>query len=276
MSEEMIKVQVEDGVGTVTMNRPESLNAMTTAFSNRFEHELRWVARDPAIRAVIVTGAGRAFCAGGDLKNLGQADPLDPLSEKYGDQPIWNDIEMRTQRVRDSAMDCFYLLHSMPKPTIAMVNGPAIGAGTAPALACDFRIVSDQAYFNSGYANVGLSGDAGTNYFLTVVVGPAKAREILFFPRKIEAEEALRLGLATRVVPHAQLEEETKAFARQLAQGPTIAYGHMKENLLAAQLDPRFAFDIEARNFIRCFQTEDNKEAVAAFKEKRNPVFKGR
>lgn len=274
--EEILKTKLEDGVFTITMNRPESMNAQTTALGNRIRDAVRYAARDPDVRVLVITGAGRAFCAGGDIKNLGQVDEQDPLAVKFGKDPRWNDVEMRTERLTD-AVQAYYQLHTMPKPTIAMVNGAAIGAGMSPALSCDFRIASDQAFFNSGYGNIGLSGDIGTAYFLTRVVGTAKAREIMFFPRKVGAEEALRIGLVTRVVPHDQLEAETMAFARELAAGPTLAYGHMKENLTAAlEQSPQVAFDIEARNFMRCFQTEDHKEAVAAFKEKRKPVFRGR
>ena len=276
MSEELIKTRLEEGVFVLTFNRPDSMNAMTTALGNRVADALRLAIRDPEVRVVVLTGAGRAFCAGGDIKNLGEVDALDPLAAKYGNDPRWNGPEMRIQRLIEGAQ-VYYQLQSMPKPPIAMVNGPAIGAGMSPALSCDFRILSDKAYFNCAYANMALSGDIGTAYFLTQVVGTAKARELMFFPRKVEAQECLDLGLATRVVAHEQLEVETMAFARQLAKGPTLAFGHMKENLQAAlELDPRTAFDIEARNFMRCFQTEDHKEAVAAFKEKRAPVFSGR
>jgi 2-(1,2-epoxy-1,2-dihydrophenyl)acetyl-CoA isomerase len=276
MTDELIRTHLESGVFTLTFNRPESMNAMSTAMGNRVADALRMAARDPEVRVVIVTGAGRAFCAGGDIKNLGQGDPLDPLSVKYASTALWNEPEMRIQRLTEAA-HVYYQLHTMPKPTIAMVNGPAIGAGMSPALACDFRIVSEDAYFNCAYANMGLSGDIGTAYFLTAVIGTAKARELMFLPRKVDAQEALRIGLATRVVAPDKLLDETTVFAQQLAEGPTLAYGHMKENLLAAlEQDPRVAFDIEARNFMRCFQTEDHKEAVAAFKEKRKPVFRGR
>ena len=276
MTEDILTTGLENGVFTIAFNRPNSMNAMTTAVGNRLADAVRLAARDPAVRLVILTGAGRAFSAGGDIKNLGQPDPLDPLAVKYGDDPIWNAPELRHQRLVESAQ-VFYQLHSMPKTTVAMVNGPAIGAGMTAALACDFRIMSDEAHFNCAYASMGLSGDIGSAYFLTAVVGAAKAREIMFFPRRIDAHEALRLGLATRVVPHEDLQDETLAFARQLADGPTLTLGHIKENLVAAQaLDAHAAFDIEARNFLRCFQTEDHKEAVAAFKDKRAPIFRGR
>ena len=275
MSEAVILTSLEDGICTITFNRPDSLNAMTTALGNRFAEALRLAARDPDVRVVIVTGAGRAFCAGGDIKNLGQVDEADPLAVKHGNSTRWNDVEMRVQRLNEGAMSS-YLLHTMPKPTIAMINGPAVGAGVVTPLACDFRIMSDEAHFNCAYANMGLSGDIGASYFLTAVLGTARAREVLMLPRKIGAAEAGSMGLVTRVVPHADLHEETRALARQLASGPTLTFGHIKENLQAAlELDPRHAFDIEARNFMRCFQTDDHKEAVLAFKEKRKAVFRG-
>ncbi|HEY6870040.1 MAG TPA: enoyl-CoA hydratase-related protein [Novosphingobium sp.] len=275
MSDELILTDLEHGVLTLTLHRPEAMNAMTTAMGNRFAAALDLARRDPDVRVVVVTGAGRGFCAGGDIKNLGQVDPQDPLAVKHGGSPRWNDVEMRVQRLNDAAL-AYYQLSAMPKPTIAMVNGPAIGAGMAPALACDFRVMSTAAYFNCGYANMGLSGDVGTAYHLVNVVGPARTRELMFMPRKIGAEEALRIGLVTRVAEPDGLLDTTMAVARELAAGPTLAYGHMKENIQAAvELDPRTAFDIEARNFMRCFQTEDHKEAVRAFKEKRKPVFTG-
>jgi 2-(1,2-epoxy-1,2-dihydrophenyl)acetyl-CoA isomerase len=272
----MIKTALEEGVFTLTFNRPEAMNAMNQTFGNRVREALRLAVRDPEVRVLVITGEGRGFSAGGDLKNLGQFDPKDPIGTKYGPDPRWNQLEMRHERLLESAR-AWDSVRTMPKPTIAMVNGAAIGAGMVPALACDFRVCSDAAYFNSGYANVGLSGDVGMTFHLVHVVGPAKARELLFFPRRIDADEALRIGLVTKVVPHAKLREETMKMARELAQGPTLTLGHMKENITAALELPASAyFDIEARNFVRCFETEDHKEAVAAFKEKRKPVFRGR
>jgi 2-(1,2-epoxy-1,2-dihydrophenyl)acetyl-CoA isomerase len=274
--ESLIKPQLQDGILILAFNRPQAMNAMTQALVNRLRHAIRDAARDPDVRVVILTGEGRAFCAGGDIKNLGQPDAADPLAVRMAADPRWKGFEMYMDRLNEAAA-ANHLLRTMPKPTIAMVNGPSVGGGMAPALACDFRILSDQAWFNTGYVDIGLSGDAGTAYFLTCVVGPARARELMMLPRKIDATEALRLGLANRVVPHAALVEETMALARTLAGGPSLALGHIKENLNAAQsLDAREAFDVEARNFARCFQTEDHREAVAAFKEKRRPSFRGR
>lgn len=273
--EPLIKTQFEEGVFIITFNRPECMNAMNQAFCNRMRDVLRMVSRDPDVRVVVVTGAGRGFSAGGDIKNLGRHDTEDPLATRMGNDPRWNEMEMRVERLNETALT-YLLLETMPKPTIAMVNGPAVGAGMVPALACDFRICSDRAYFNSGYANLALSGDIGATYFLTRIVGPARAREILFFPRMLDAQESLQWGLVTKVVPHDSLVAETMAMARELASGPTLAFGHMKENLNAAVEQSAYvAFDIESRNFARCFQTVDHQEAVVAFKEKRKPVFRG-
>lgn len=268
--------RIENGVQIVTLNRPEVMNAMDTEMGGRLDEILQVAALDPDARVVVITGSGRGFCAGGNMKNLGTPDESDPLAAKWGRDPIWNSMEMRSARLRRSALTP-YLLHTMGKPTIAMIHGPVVGAGMSLALACDFRLASPDATFNSGYLNRGLSGDFGANYFVTSVLGPAKAREFLFFPRAVPADEAQRMGLITRMVPEGKLEDEVMAMARKLADGPPIAMGHLKENINSAANDvPQVAFDIEARNFVRCLQTEDCKEAVASFLERRKAVFKGR
>ncbi len=268
--------RIENGVQVVTLNRPEVMNALDGEVCGRLDEILQVSALDPDVRVLVVTGAGRGFCAGGNMKNLGTPDESDPLAAKWGRDPIWNGMEMRSARLRRSAQ-IPYLLHTMGKPTIAMIHGPVVGAGLSLALACDFRIASTDATFNSGYLNRGLSGDFGANYFVTSVLGPAKAREFLFFPRAMAADEALRVGLVTQVAAGGKLEEQTMAMARKLAEGPPIALAHLKENINSAANDiPQVAFDIEARNFVRCLQTEDCKEAVAAFLERRRAVFTGR
>ena len=268
--------RIENGVQIVTLNRPEVMNAIDTEMGNRLDEVLRVAALDPDARVVVITGAGRGFCAGGNMKNLGTPDESDPLAAKWGRDPIWNGMEMRSARLRRGA-ETPYLLHTMGKPTIAMIHGPVVGAGMSLALACDLRVASGDATFNSGYVNRGLSGDYGANYFVTSLLGPAKAREFFFFPRAIPADEALRMGLVTQVAADGKLEEQTMAMAKKLAEGPPITFGHLKENInSAANDDVRTAFDIEARNFVRCLQTEDCKEAVAAFLERRKAVFKGR
>ena len=250
--------RIENGVQVVTLNRPEVMNALDGEVCGRLDEILQVSALDPDVRVLVVTGAGRGFCAGGNMKNLGTPDESDPLAAKWGRDPIWNGMEMRSARLRRSAQ-IPYLLHTMGKPTIAMIHGPVVGAGLSLALACDFRIASTDATFNSGYLNRGLSG------------------EFLFFPRAIAADEALRVGLVTQVAAGGKLEEQTMAMARKLAEGPPIALAHLKENINSAANDiPQVAFDIEARNFVRCLQTEDCKEAVAAFLERRKAVFTGR
>jgi 2-(1,2-epoxy-1,2-dihydrophenyl)acetyl-CoA isomerase len=274
--QDSILSRIEDGIQIITLNRPEVMNAIDSEVSGRLDEILQVAALDPDARVVVITGAGRGFCAGGNMKNLGNPDESDPLAAKWGRDPIWNGMEMRSARLRRSALTP-YLLHTMGKPTIAMIHGPVVGAGMSLALACDFRLASPDATFNSGYLNRGLSGDFGANYFITSVLGPAKAREFLFFPRAVAADEAQRMGLITRMAPEGKLEEETMAMARKLADGPPIALGHLKENINSAANDvPQVAFDIEARNFVRCLQTEDCKEAVASFLERRKAVFKGR
>lgn len=274
--EEVIKTTLRNGVYTLTFNRPEAMNAMNHLMGIRVREAIGLAARDPEVRVVILTGAGRAFSAGGDMKGSSKADPKDPVAAQYGDDPRSYPPEVLRDRLMDTVLK-YDLLRTMPKPTIAMVNGPAVGAGMSVALACDFRICSEAAYFNTTYAALGLSGDVGISFHLTNAVGPAKARELLFFPRKINAEEALRVGLVTKVVSPASLLDETMAMANQLAQGPTLAFGHLKGNIIAAlELGPHAAFDIEARNFARCAETADHRESVAAFKEKRQPVFRGR
>jgi 2-(1,2-epoxy-1,2-dihydrophenyl)acetyl-CoA isomerase len=174
-------------------------------------------------------------------------------------------------------MEVSRLLHEIPKPTIAMVNGPAAGAGMALALACDLRIAGQSARFVTAFAKVGFSGDFGGSYFLSRLVGTGKARELYFTAEPLDAAQALALGVANRVVPDADLAEVTMEFARKLARGPRIALGLMKQNLNAAESGTLAELlDLEARRQIETGQTEDHKEAARAFVEKRAPVFVGR
>ncbi|MFQ5521444.1 MAG: enoyl-CoA hydratase-related protein, partial [Candidatus Methylomirabilia bacterium] len=185
-------------------------------------------------------------------------------------------LEERAQALR-SQLEVSRWLHEMPKPTIAMVRGPAAGAGLALALACDLRIASDSARFGTAFARVGYSGDFGGSFFLTRLVGTAKARELYFTADMLDAREALPLGLVNQVVPDAQLEEATFALASRLARGPAIAYRYMKWNLNASESGTlKDVLDLEAWHQIRCGMTEDHREAARAFIEKREPIFKGR
>ena len=266
----------ETGVLTVTINRPETKNAFDTATQRRMLVAFQDAARDPAVRVLIMTGAGTAFSSGGDVRSLGSPDPDDPIAQKWADEPIWNDVEARTDRLRHF-MEASWLLHRMGKPTIAMVRGPAVGMGLALALACDFRIVSETAFFMTGFARIGLCGDFGGSYFMTKLLGPAKTKEFYMLSERVTAEEAAGLGLVTRLVSDGVLEVQTTEFARRLARGPAVAHRYIKENVQAA-LDESLesALDTEARNMIRCRLSLDCKEAMSATVEKREPRFQGR
>jgi len=254
---------IEDGVATLTMNRPDRRNAMSAEMMEGLAEALPRLAADTNVGVVILTGAGPAFCAGGDVK---------AMAASTGEQTL----EQRTARLRNG-MEASRILHEMGKPTIAMMRGAAAGAGLSMALACDMRFASDQTKFTSAFINVGFSGDYGGSYFLTHIVGTAKARELYYSGEVIQSEEALRIGMINRMIPDADLETETKAFAAKLAAGPRIAMGYMKKNMNAAEQGSlAHCFDLEAMHHSRTGMTEDHKEASKAFVEKRKPVFHSR
>lgn len=260
MTTELIE-HLERGVLTLTLNRPERLNALTVPMTEALLAALRRAAVDTKVRAVVLTGAGRAFCAGGDVKAMAEDDATQ------------HTLESRTLQLREH-MDCSRLLREMPKPTIAVVRGAAAGAGLSLALACDLLIASDTAKFTSAFVKVGLSGDFGSTWFLTQLLGP-RARAFALLSPVVKADEALQLGLATRVVPDAELDAEAATLAHQLADGPSITIAHIKANLNAAEQGATLAqaLDHEAIRHIRCGMTEDHQEAARAFVEKRAPKF---
>jgi 2-(1,2-epoxy-1,2-dihydrophenyl)acetyl-CoA isomerase len=264
MSDEHLLEHVEDKVATITMNRPDALNAVTRDMLKGMYDMVERFAEDPGVGAIVLKGAGRAFCSGGDVKNMASG----------GDADI--PLETRAQTLR-ARMEVSRLLHEVAKPTIAMVRGPAAGAGMSLALACDLRIASETGRIITAFAKVGLSGDFGGSWFLTKLVGPSKARELYFLADPVGAEEALALGLFNRVVPDDKLEAETMELAKRLAHGPTVTLGYMKKNLDAAISQPLAqCLDLEAMHHARTSQTEDHREAAQAFVEKRKPVFQGR
>ena len=255
----------KDGVAVLTLNRPDRLNAMSRPMLDALLEALPRLAEDPAVGVVVLTGAGRGFCAGGDVKAMAEGNEL-------GGQTM----EEKAHALR-TRMEASRWLHELPKPTIAMVRGPAAGAGLSLALACDMRVVSDTARFGTAFARVGYSGDFGGSYYLTQLVGTAKARELYFTADLLDAPQALALGLVNRVVPDARLEEETMALASRLARGPRVAYRYMKRNMNAAEsASLRELLDLEAWHHTRTGMTEDHREAARAFVEKREPEFKGR
>src|SRR5262245_24883004 len=263
MSEDLLEA-VADGVAVLTLNRPGRLNAMSGAMMDRLMEALPRLADDGAVGAVVLTGAGRAFCAGGDVKAMAAGIEMTGVT-----------LEERAQGLR-ARMEVSRWLHEMPKPTIAMVRGAAAGAGLSLALACDLRIAGDSARFGTAFARVGYSGDFGGSFFLTRLVGTAKARELYYTADLLDAHQALGLGLVNRVIPDARLEEETLNLAERLAAGPRIAYRYMKRNLNAAESSTLGELlDLEAWHHSRCGMTEDHREAAKAFVEKRPPVFKG-
>src|SRR5262252_740549 len=254
---------IEDGIATLTFNRPERMNALSTPIMEGLLHGLPRLAGDPAVKVVVLTGAGHAFCAGGDVKDMAQGGEQRSAAEA-------------TSRLR-SRMEVSRILHELPKPTIAMINGAAAGAGLALALACDLRVAGTSARLVTAFVRVGFSGDFGGSYFLTRLVGTAKARELYFTGRPVDADEALTLGLVNRVVPDDQLRDATMELARSLALGPSVALSLMKRNLNGAESgDLTELLDMEAVHQVQTSRTEDHREAAKAFVEKRAPVFTGR
>ena len=263
MSQDLLEA-LKDGVAVLTLNRPDRLNAMSPSMLDALLEALPRLAADPEVGVVVLTGAGRAFCAGGDVKAMAEG-------REFGGTTL----EDKAQALR-SRMEVSRWLHEMPKPTIAMVRGAAAGAGMSLALACDLRVAGDTARFATAFARVGYSGDFGGSWFLTQLVGTGKARELYFTTDIVDAREARELGMVNRVVPDARLEEETLALAARLARGPRIAYRYMKRNFNAAETGTlKDLLDLEAWHHTRCGLTEDHREAAKAFVEKRDPVFRG-
>jgi len=262
-----LQATVEGTVAVLTMSRPERRNALSPAMLQALATTLEACEVDPEVGAVVLTGAGGAFCAGGDVKGMAERNTGGPVP----------DIDSRIHAQRLSQRNTAGRLYKMPKPTIAALPGAAAGAGLALALACDLRIAAETAVMTTAFARVGFSGDYGGTYFLTRLVGTAKARELYFLSERVDMKEALRLGLVNWVVPADQLEKKTMEIARRLASGPRVAYRYMKENLnRAAAGEWDECLDLEATHHIHTGMTEDHKEAARAFVEKREPAFKGR
>jgi 2-(1,2-epoxy-1,2-dihydrophenyl)acetyl-CoA isomerase len=251
-----------DGIAWLTLNRPDRLNAFSPAMLLELRDALQRLGGDTGIGVIIVTGAGRGFCAGGDVKTM----------ESRASQGFEERLET-LHRMHQLPL----LLRTIPKVVIAMVNGPAVGAGLGLAMACDLRIAGRSARFGTGFARVGYSGDFGGSWSLTRLVGTAKARELYLLGDMIDAAAAASLGLANRVVEDEALRDETVALARRIADGPRVAYGYMKRNLFAAETEAfGTVLEMEAAHQARTAMTEDHLEATRAFVEKRRPVFKGR
>jgi 2-(1,2-epoxy-1,2-dihydrophenyl)acetyl-CoA isomerase len=259
---------LDDNVLTLTMNRPEARNAMSNAMTTALAEQLAKAELDPAVKCIVLTGAGKGFCAGGDVKGMASRG-----DGTVGDNTI--DAAIHRQRINQRATAG--KLFKMPKPTIAALPGAAAGAGLSLALACDLRIMASTAVMTTAFARVGFSGDYGGTYFLTQLVGSSKARELYYLSERVSAEEALRLGLTNWVCAPEELASKTREIAGRLAKGPAVAFRYIKENLnraMSGEVDD--CLDLEATHHIHCGQTEDHREAARAFVEKREPVFKGR
>ncbi len=271
MTDQLIETQ-EDGVATLTMNRPDARNALTGEMQNALSEAIGRLAADPTVRAVVLTGAGAAFCAGGDVKGFA-ADTSRGGDAKPG---AGFNMEQRVAGLR-KAMDVVKILYEMPKPTLAVIPGPAAGAGLSLALACDLRIATNTAKLTTAFSKVGLAGDYGGSYFLSHLVGAAKVRELYFTADVITGAEAFALGIVNKAVPAEDLATVAAEYARRLAGLPTIAVGYMKRNLnAAAHATLSEVLDLEAMNMVRTMMTDDHKAASLAFVEKRAPVFAGR
>ena len=264
MTQDLLE-DVNDGVAVLTMNRPDRLNALSPSMLDAMLEALTRLAASAPVGVVVLTGAGRGFCAGGDVKAMAEGLEAEGVT-----------LEERAQSLR-ARMEVSRWLHEMPKPTIAMVRGAAAGAGLSLAMACDMRVASENARFATAFARVGYSGDFGGSYYLTQLVGTAKARELYYTAEILDARQALALGLVNRVVPDADLEKETRALAERLARGPRVALRYMKRNMNAAESGTLGELlDLEAWHHSRTGDTDDHREAARAFVDKREPHFRGR
>ena len=263
---EHLQLSKVDRVATITINRPEARNAMSRELWPALLKLLEEVQADADVACVVVTGADPAFCAGGDVKAM--------IERAEGSNPMT--VEQETTLLR-GFMECSRLLHEMPKPTIAAINGACAGAGFALALSCDLRIADSQAKFTTAFARVAGSGDFGGSWFLSKMIGTAKARELYYFANPFTGAEAAQMGVVNIAVDREDFAATVQDWTARLATGPTVALALMKENMnLAEQGSLSEALDQEARNMALAFRSEDHVEAAKAFVEKRRPEFKGK
>jgi len=265
---EHLLAENNDGVAVLTLNRPEARNAMSGEMNAALQKVLAEAELDHEIKCIVLTGAGKGFCAGGDVKGMASSG-----DGTVGPRTI--DQAIHAQRVNQRATAG--KLFKMPKPTIAALPGAAAGAGLSFALACDMRVMASNAIMTTAFARVGFSGDYGGTYFMAQLVGTAKAKELYYLSDRVSADEALRLGLTNWVCEPDELQAKALEIGHRISSGPTVAYRYMKENLnraLAGDVDD--CMDLEATHHVHCGQTQDHKEASKAFVEKREPVFIGK
>jgi 2-(1,2-epoxy-1,2-dihydrophenyl)acetyl-CoA isomerase len=263
-ADQPVTYDVIDGVATITLNRPDAMNSLNVATKEALRDTVAEAAADDAVRCVVLTGTGRAFCVGQDLKEHVQ------LLESGGSDQLFRTVEEHYNPTVSA-------LATMPKPVIAAVNGVAAGAGASLAFACDLRIVAESAGFNLAFPGVALSCDTGASWTLPRLVGRAKAIELLYFPSTIDAAKALELGLATAVVPADQLSAEVSDLAARLASGPTLSYAAMRQSVnFSSSHDFAESLAFEATRMNLTGASEDHRHAVAAFVAKEKPTFHGR
>jgi 2-(1,2-epoxy-1,2-dihydrophenyl)acetyl-CoA isomerase len=264
MTEQAVTYTLADGVATITLNRPDAMNSLDVASKVALRDAVTRAAEDPAVRCVVLTGTGRAFCVGQDLK-----EHVEILRSASSDELF--------RTVPEHYNPIVTALATMPKPVVAAVNGVAAGAGASLAFACDVRILADSAGFNLAFSGIALSCDTGASWTLPRLVGRAKAMELLYFPRTIKAEESLELGLATTVVPAADLDAEVQQLARRLADGPTVAFGAIRRAVtFSAGHGFEESLGFEAEMMALTGATSDHRNAVDAFVTKQQPRFEGR
>ena len=262
--------EIDSHVAIVTLNRPHARNALSDELSPALRRLLPRLAEDDDVRSLLITGAGTAFCAGGDVKGMAAARGGESREVRPTPEEVVEDLRVRQMTLTGA-------LYDFPKPTLAALPGPAAGAGLSIALACDLRIAAKSAFITTAFANIGLSGDYGASFFLTQLVGTARARELFYGAERIDAERCEKLGIVNRVVPDERLRAEAFSWARELASGPTVAYRIMKQNLdRALRADLSTCLAGEAAGLVASASTEDHREAVRAFVEKRKPRFNGR
>ena len=257
--------EIRGRVALITLNRPEARNALSDRLTPALRRMIKQCGDDPRVGALLITGAGNAFCAGGDVKGMGSNAAKAETT-----------LEQRVAELRVKQRTLTGALVAVRKPTIAALPGPAAGAGLALALACDIRIAAESAIMATGYIRIGLTGDYGIAWLLTRLVGTSRARELMFLSERIDARRCETLGLVNRVVPDVELAEAAFVLAKSLAEGPSIALAYMKDNLdHAVTSDFLQSMDQEADHMVRAARTTDHKEAVRAFIDKRKPEFIG-
>ena len=252
----------EGSIVTLVMNRPDRLNALNNDLSSALNESLTRLAGDKTVHVVILTGAGRAFCAGGDLSVIGKGRES-------------GDVASLAPLLR-SGMQAVLKMRTMPQPVIAAVNGPAAGAGMNLALAADIRLAVDDAVFGQNFAKVGLFPDYGGTYFLPQLVGPAIAAEMFYTGEMIDAKTALHLGLVNHLYPADRLETEVRAMAKKIAEGPQVSIRAIKHELFDGEKAAlQEALEMEVTHQLKCFHSQDCAEGIRAFLEKRSPKFEG-